>query len=80
MCFFGIVDGVKMKCARAQATILRNDRPEKFGQVKPKDDTRDEMAASVFEEVWKDADERINARKVIDVLLNRTQACCIHLS
>ncbi|MBL7997385.1 MAG: DNA adenine methylase [Candidatus Kapabacteria bacterium] len=61
-------------------TVVLNDKPDLFGKANRREDSRDRVSASVFEEFRKDADGHFIAMKAIRKLLNETNARYILLS
>jgi len=61
-------------------TVILNDKPQLFGKANRREDSRDDVAASVFEEFRKDNDGRFIAMKAIQKLLEETNAQYILLS
>lgn len=61
-------------------TICLNDKPELFGKVHRRSDSRDMVSASVFEEFRQDKDGRFLAVAAIHRLLKQTQAKYVILS
>ncbi|MCS7028741.1 MAG: DNA adenine methylase [Bacteroidia bacterium] len=61
-------------------TLILNDKPAIFGSAKRREDTRDEIAASVFEEFRKDESGHYIAMQAIHRLIAKTQANYILLS
>lgn len=61
-------------------TVILNDKPQLFGKVNRREDSRDDVAASIFEEFRKDSDGRFIAMKAIQKLLEQTNAEYILLS
>jgi adenine-specific DNA-methyltransferase len=61
-------------------TVIRSDRPQLFGRVNRREDSRDQIAASVFEEFRRDEDGRFIAMKAIERLIAETDARYILLS
>lgn len=61
-------------------TVILNDRPSLFGKANRREDTRDSVSASVFEEFRKDNDNRFVAMKALDTLIRNTQSRYILLS
>ena len=61
-------------------TVIKNDKPKLFGKVNRREDTRDPIAASVFEEFRKDSNGHFIAMQAIKKLLEETKAKYILLS
>ena len=61
-------------------TIIKHDKPEVFGKVNRRVDSRDSESASVFEEFRKDADGKFLAMKALRELIEKTSAQYILLS
>lgn len=61
-------------------TIIKNDKPDVFGKVNRREDTRDLQAASVFEEFRKDSNGKFLAMKALNRLIKNTNAKYILLS
>ena len=61
-------------------TVVKNDRPSVFGKANRREDTRDEVATSVFEEFRKDSSGRHIAMNAIERLVRYTDARYIMLS
>lgn len=61
-------------------TVIRNDRPQLFGRVNRREDSRDRVAASVFEEFRKDESGSFIAMQAIRRLIRETEADYILLS
>jgi adenine-specific DNA-methyltransferase len=61
-------------------SVLKNDKPVLFGKVNRREDTRDSVAASVFEEFRKDEQGKFIAMEAIRKLIAETQARYILLS
>ena len=61
-------------------TVILNDRPQLFGKVNRREDTRDPAGASVFEEFRKNEEGRFIAMKAIDRLISEANARYILLS
>ncbi len=61
-------------------TIIKHDKPEVFGRVNRRVDTRDKANPSVFEEYRKDQDGHFIAIKNLDRLIQNTNAKYILLS
>ena len=61
-------------------TVCLNDKPVLFGKVHRRQDTRDSIAASVFEEFRKDERGRFVAVEAIHNLINKTKAKHLILS
>mgnify|MGYP000901254976 FL=1 len=61
-------------------TVIQNDKPQLFGKANRREDSRDETAASVFEEFRKDNDGHFIAMKALKKLIEETQAKYILLS
>jgi len=61
-------------------TVILNDQPKIFGKVNRREDTRDKVAASVFEEFRKDDDGKFIAMKSIGELVRKINARYVLLS
>ncbi len=61
-------------------TVVKNDRPRLFGRAGRREDSRDPVAASVFEEFRRNADGRFIALEALETLIRRTDARYILLS
>jgi len=61
-------------------TVIRNDRPELFGKVNRRVDTRDLVSASIFEEFRRDENGQFIAMEAIRSLISQTRAKYILLS
>jgi len=61
-------------------TIIKNDKPTLFGRANRREDSRDTIATSVFEEFRKDSDGHFIAMQSIKKLIEVTQAKYILLS
>lgn len=61
-------------------SVILNDRPQLFGKVNRREDSRDNVAASVFEEFRKDANGSFIAMQAIRRLIHMTDANYILLS
>ncbi len=61
-------------------TVILNDKPELFGVANRREDTRDQVAASVFEEFRKDEKEQFIALKALERLIKTTRSRYILLS
>lgn len=61
-------------------TVIRNDKPEIFGKAKRREDSRDLVSGSVFEEYKKDKNGKFIAVNAIEKLINSTNARYIGLS
>jgi len=61
-------------------TVILNDKPELFGKVNRREDSRDKIAASVFEEFRKDADGKFIAMKSIGELIKKVNSRYVLLS
>lgn len=61
-------------------TIILNDKPEVFGRVNRREDTRDTVASSIFEEFRKNEDGHFIAMEAIRDLIEKTNARYILLS
>lgn len=61
-------------------SVILNDKPKVFGKVNRREDSRDEVAASVFEEFRKDEHGHFIAMQAIRTLLQRTKSQYILLS
>lgn len=61
-------------------TVINHDKPELFGKVNRRVDTRDLVAGSVFEEFRKNEDGNFIAMEALRKLIQRTKARYILLS
>ncbi len=61
-------------------TVISNDKPEIFGKANRREDTRDTVSASVFEEFRKDEDDSFIAMNAIKKLIRATKSRYILLS
>lgn len=61
-------------------TICLNDRPELFGKVKRRTDSRDTVAGSVFEDFRKNSSGRFRAVEAVENLIKRANAKYVMLS
>jgi adenine-specific DNA-methyltransferase len=61
-------------------TVINNDRPQLFGKANRREDSRDTVSASVFEEFRKDENGNFLAMNAIRSLIERTNARYILLS
>lgn len=61
-------------------SVVRNDRPALFGKAQRREDSRDTVAASVFEEFRKDADGKHLAMRALERLVRETRAHYVLLS
>ncbi|MBI5400549.1 MAG: DNA adenine methylase [Candidatus Yonathbacteria bacterium] len=61
-------------------SIIKNDKPRLFGKVNRREDTRDVVAASVFEEFRKNENGNFIAMEAIRMLIQKTKAKYILLS
>lgn len=61
-------------------TVILNDKPAVFGKVNRREDTRDQVAVSVFEEFRKDSNDNFIAMKAIKKMIEATKARYILLS
>lgn len=61
-------------------SVIKNDKPKVFGRVNRREDTRDDIAASVFEEFRRDESGKFIAIQAIKKLVEETQAKYILLS
>ncbi len=61
-------------------TIIQNDSPKIFGRANRREDTRDEVSASVFEEFRRTSEGKFIAIDAIEQLIRRTNARYILLS
>ncbi len=62
------------------SSVIKNDRPALFGKVNRREDTRDTVSSSIFEEYRKDSDGHFIAMKAIRNLIHRVNADYILLS
>jgi adenine-specific DNA-methyltransferase len=61
-------------------TVILNDKPEVFGKVNRRIDTRDNVSSSIFEEFKKDSSGKFIAMVAIDSLIKSTNSQYILLS
>jgi len=61
-------------------TVIRNDKPDIFGKANRREDSRDGVQGSVFEEFRKDTDGHFIAMKALDELIRKTRSRYILLS
>lgn len=61
-------------------TVIKNDKPKLFGKVNRREDSKDQVAASVFEEFRKNDDGNFMAMEAIRTLIQNTNAHYILLS
>ncbi|MEI8136323.1 MAG: DNA adenine methylase [Bacteroidota bacterium] len=61
-------------------TVINNDKPALFGKVNRREDSRDTVAASIFEEFRKDENGHFIAMQAIRKLINETNSRYILLS
>ena len=61
-------------------TIIQNDKPALFGKVNRREDSRDDVSASVFEEFRKNENENFIAMEALKKLVQETNAKYILLS
>ncbi|HEY9582770.1 MAG TPA: DNA adenine methylase [Candidatus Paceibacterota bacterium] len=61
-------------------SVIKNDRPTLFGKVNRREDTRDLLSASVFEEFRKNENGNFIAMEAIRSLIQRTKARYVLLS
>ncbi len=61
-------------------SVILNDKPKLFGKANRREDTRDEVATSVFEEFRKDENGHFIAMQAIRKLINETNSRYILLS
>lgn len=61
-------------------TVIKNDKPKLFGKVNRREDTRDTISASVFEEFRKDENDNFIAMQAIKRLIEETKSRYILLS
>ena len=61
-------------------TVIQNDKPDIFGKANRREDSRDSVQGSVFEEFRKDTDGRFIALKALDKLIRKTRSHYILLS
>lgn len=61
-------------------SVIKNDKPKLFGKVKRREDTRDLISASIFEEFRKNEEGSFIAMEAIRTLIQKTQAKYILLS
>lgn len=61
-------------------TVIQNDKPDIFGKANRREDSRDGVQSSVFEEFRKDSDGHFIAMKALDDLIRKTQSRYILLS
>lgn len=61
-------------------TVIQNDKPTIFGKANRREDSRDAVQGSVFEEFRKDTDGHFIAMKALDELIKKTKSHYILLS
>ena len=61
-------------------TVIQNDKPDIFGKANRREDSRDGVQGSVFEEFRKDTDGHFIAMKALDDLIRKTKSHYILLS
>ena len=61
-------------------SVILNDKPAVFGKANRREDTRDDIAVSVFEEFRKNGDDRFIAMEALRKLIQETQSRYILLS
>jgi adenine-specific DNA-methyltransferase len=61
-------------------SVILNDKPQLFGKANRREDSRDEIAASIFEEFRKDSNGHFIAMQAIRKLINETNSKYILLS
>jgi len=61
-------------------TIIKNDKPKLFGKANRREDTRDVVATSIFEEFRKNKDGAFIAMHALDKLIQKTNSKYILLS
>ena len=61
-------------------SIIKHDKPKLFGKVNRREDTRDTLAASIFEEFRKTKDGSFIAMQALDELIQKTKSKYILLS
>ncbi len=61
-------------------TVIQNDKPTIFGKANRREDSRDGVQGSVFEEFRKDSDGHFIAMKALDDLIRKTRSHYILLS
>ena len=61
-------------------TIIKHDKPQLFGKANRREDTRDVIAASIFEEFRKNQDGSFIAMQALDELIQKTNSKYILLS
>ena len=61
-------------------TVIKNDKPKLFGKVNRREDTRDPVATSIFEEFRRDSNGHFIAMQAIKKLIEETKAKYILLS
>ena len=61
-------------------TIIKNDKPQLFGKANRREDTRDNIAGSVFEEFRKNENGSFIAMRALDKLIQETNSKYILLS
>lgn len=61
-------------------TVILNDKPTLFGKVNRREDTRDQVAVSIFEEFRKDSNGHFIAMQAINKMIESTNARYILLS
>lgn len=61
-------------------TVIQNDKPDIFGKANRREDSRDGVQGSIFEEFRKDTDGHFIAMKALDDLIKKTKSHYILLS
>lgn len=61
-------------------TVIQNDKPDIFGKANRREDSRDGVQGSIFEEFRKDSDGHFIAMKALDDLIRKTKSHYILLS
>ncbi len=61
-------------------SVIKNDKPKLFGKVNRREDTRDTISASIFEEFRKDENNKFIAMQAIKKLIHETKSRYILLS
>lgn len=61
-------------------TVIKNDKPELFGKANRRADTKDQVAASVFEEFRRDTDGNFVAMKAIERMIQAANTRYVLLS
>jgi adenine-specific DNA-methyltransferase len=61
-------------------SVIKNDKPKLFGKVNRREDTKDSVSASVFEEFRKNDNGNFMAMEAIRILIQKTKAKYVLLS